>query len=479
MEGIVFVPGIVGSALYYTPDGGPAPEQIWPPGPLDVFGYLETNLLIDPQRVSFGAVIDTVILPCVNVYGTTENDLRDISNKINKVANGPYLPAPYDWRINLFDSADQIERQISNWLTTNALTEITIVCHSMGGLLVRLLVESKYKNTPPAQLPSWLSITKRILFACTPHLGAPTALVEVLGLEPDVTISGADLKKLSNDSHFPSAYQLVPAASRSLLFNSNDNSFVKYDDPAVVNALGLSQANLTAADGSRAALDLSKKPDGIEYFFVYGTGQQTNKSIDISGLSLAGASVSTDDLGDGTVPSWSVTEAAAQHSPSIPLWHGPGDHLGILTTNLFRQELYNYFGLGRIAPLLVTAKPGVVVSTNKHHYKEGDTISVLLIPDSATEKLSGSLTLSRLGPDGKTMVAMTSLQKKVTVEGGPIQQHAVKIIAPQTPGAYRLDFEGDDATHATSQGTTGWFVVAPSEGATIRGLKPRLRRNTR
>ena len=475
MEGIVFVPGIFGSELFYNPDGGGAADQIWPPGPLDVFGYLETSLLSDPKRVSVGGVVDYVIGPCGKAYIDIETDLRDISNKVNNTAAGPYLAAPYDWRVNLFESMNAVESKIAAWVAQAAPTEITIVCHSMGGLVVRLLLESKYRTALAAQRPQWLNLTKRVLFACTPHLGAPEALVFALGLGGDVTLSADDVRTLSANPDFASAYQLLPSSSRSVLFNANGNAFIAYDSPDVAAALGLSPANLEASKLARSALDLAHKPDDIEYFFVYGTGQTTDEAVEVEGLALAGASVLSDDLGDGTVPCWSITEAASQHSPPIVTWNGPGEHLGLLSTNAFRQELYNYFGLGRAAPMLALAKPGVVVSTNKRHYKQGDTIQVLMVPDVPTESLVGKVALMRVGADGK-LADTPTLEKPVTVQGGPIRQQSIAMIAPAVAGAYRVVFEGDDATHMSPPGGTGWFVITAQGDRPVRGLKPRARR---
>jgi len=136
MEGIVFVPGIFGSELYYNNNGA---SEIWPPGPLDLFGYTSEHMdeLSDPTRVSVGNIIPYIASPIFPVYSTIESDLRDICNKINSPSNGPYLPVPYDWRVDLFTAARNLEQQVTQWAAGPGLTSITFFAHSMGGLVIK------------------------------------------------------------------------------------------------------------------------------------------------------------------------------------------------------------------------------------------------------------------------------------------------------------------------------------------------------
>src|ERR1700677_2342344 len=106
MQGIVFVPGISGSELIYQNQMPP----IWPPKWTDLFVYRELDELLDPDDVTVGDVIDSVV-GLIPFYETTENDLRAISSSVNGVTNGPYLPAPYDWRVDLLTAVDDFARK--------------------------------------------------------------------------------------------------------------------------------------------------------------------------------------------------------------------------------------------------------------------------------------------------------------------------------------------------------------------------------
>ena len=448
MKGLVFVPGISGSELLYKN----AVVPIWPPKWTDLFVYRELDELLDPKNVSVRNVIDSVLgLP---VYEQTEIDLRTISTSLNGVAQGPYLPAPYDWRIDLLSAVDQLANQIAGF--ASSVTEIDIVSHSMGGLLTRLLLEWKYSK---GGHPAWFSKISRALFICTPHLGAPTALARILGLEvTEVVIQPDQMRIFAGDPHFPAVYELLPPATRGILFDTKNKSFVRYDSATVVKNFKLSSHNLNSAKKYLAALAPAKKPTTVQYQFVYGTGQQTDEGVNVAGLTLNGASPWQDDQGDGTVPTWSITEAASLFTPSVQTQPFPGDHVGILVTDAFRQFLYSYFGLTGPAPL-VQQGPGVVVSLNKRTYRPGETVYVLLIPDEEASFLSGSLYLSRITSEGSRAAALGSRQE-IQFKGGPARSLPSRLVAPKIPGIYRLDFGGANATHTTSDKVAGWFAVS-------------------
>lgn len=462
MKGIVFVPGITGSEMLFSGN------IIWPPDLGDVLnGYQKLAQLMDPIKVSVGNVIDSVqvLVYCDIIYKTTEEDLQEISNEINGIANSPYCPVPYDWRLDLFAAADKLATTIDHWYAANAgMTEITIVCHSMGGLVGRLLMEWKLAKSPHP--PKWFSLIDKLLFICTPHLGAPKALAESLGLETSSTIQGPDLKTFSADPHFPSAYELFPDASRNILYDWKSSKYIRYDDAGVVKAFGLNQANLDAAKKTAGKLDVSKRPKAVKYMFVYGTDQKTDDGVAIYGLSLDKAypfqwpSSSPDEWGDGVVPAWSVKEVAQSANPKIPTWSGPGDHIGILQTGGFRQELRAYFGLTGMPPQLSADHPVVVISLNKRSYSPSETIEGLIIPDTPTATFSGGYFLSHMDGRRGSMVPITPSQEILYRGGAPTSFVRIRVSAPDTPGAYRLEFEG---SHRTTDRTAGWFAVTPGQ----------------
>ena len=340
-----------------------------------------------------------------------------------------------------------------------------------------------------------MSLVERAVFACTPHLGAPEALALALGLAGDETLTRDQCKLLSGNPAFPSPYQLIPSPARNLIFDTKSGAWIPYDRSDVVTHLGLSAANIAAGNRVRSELDIAKRcPPSTEYFFMYGTGLETDESIDVVGLTTSGAKIVQKEDGDGTVPTWSITEAANQASPPIPTWSGPGEHLQLLSTDAFRQELYRYFGVGSSAtlvaaafmtPVAVEAPPAtsaaaISVHCNKRQYAPGASMHIILIPATPTETLSGTVQMRRIvaskGADGKPIYGASLAPvatKTVRIEGGPVKTHSIHMHAPTTPGAYQLEFSGDGATHLSAQNAGGWFFVRGDQDFPARGVRRR------
>jgi hypothetical protein len=243
------------------------------------------------------------------------------------------------------------------------------------------------------------------------------------------------------------------------LLDTISNKFLRYDDPRVRKAFKLSNSNIKARQKYTGALNPAKKPSTVEYCFVYGTQQVTDEGVKVAGLNLNGAKPWDDaGQGDGTVPSWSITEAAAQFTPHVQTHPFVGDHLGVLTTDAFRQFLYSFFKLSGPAPLVAEA-PGVVVSLNKRTFAPNETMHALIIPDNETHALIGSLTLSRVSATSNVSSSL-GVQHEVNLRGGRVRQVRTTLTAPKAPGLYRLDFGGANASHRTSDDVAGWFVVS-------------------
>jgi hypothetical protein len=458
MEGLVFVPGIFGSELYFHPEGGGPPELIWPPGPDDLNGYLSIDELVDPRRVSVGDVVDTAFGLCYPVYEPIEGVLRAIADNLNDSAPGTYLAVPYDWRKNLFDGAAELERAVTQWADGSGFESIAFFSHSMGGLVTRLLLENILPSRPPADRPAWLPLVKRAVFACTPHLGAPKSLSNALGLEGDETLTADQLRRVMEDTNFPSGFQLMPSPSRDILYDTPKGKYVPYDRADVAKGLGLSLENLAKGAAARTALDAFAKPRAVDYYFMYGSGLATDVSIAIDGLSTHGASPRQNVAGDGTVPSWSITEAAAQFAPPVPTWGGAGEHLAILSTEPFEKALRAYFGVAAAAAFAAVASPEIYVHCDRTQYAPGQPIQALLTLARPANALRGALSFQRLQPDG-SLAATSAAGTPVSMTDGSFDHTSVQIPAPTEPGAYRLVFGGEGATHRHREMAGSGFLV--------------------
>lgn len=447
MEVVILIHGITGSKLAQQ-QGGNAVE-IWPPGTSDLLlGYSQEKfaiLLDQPLKVT--GIIDTAMDDCVQVYAPIEADLRDIcANHLN----ADYRVFCYDWRQNIFDSMKELADQLN--AIGPDITSVTLVCHSLGGLIARLLLES---GTYSASNDAWFAKITRVLFICTPHLGAPKALAEFLGLTSVDLVSAADVQRAAKT--WDSAYQLLPAPNapgNPVIINDGTPQDIYQE--SVAQLLGLDPAKL--ADLARklfSTLDFSKRPSQVHYSFIAGTSQLTDEGIDVdSTQNPPNFAPITDDLGDGTVPIWSATFTGGT-GVATKL---PGDHVGIMNTQAFRSVLYSYFGVSAGLVALHPTKPTAVISLNKRTYRPGESMSVLIIPDVETNQIAGTLNIRRLsGPQGQLVPYGPG--QNIVYQGAPTKFIRMTLTAPMDPGGYRIDLEGNNSTHLTTDRTAARFAV--------------------
>lgn len=448
MEAVVLIHGITGSKL--AQQQGSNLVEIWPPDTSDLLGYsqIKFDILLDkPLKVT--GIIDDAMNGCVQVYAPIEADLKDIcSNQIK----ADYEVFCYDWRQNVLDSMALLAGLLNTVGSKASIDSITLICHSQGGQIARLLIESGTYSGPANP---WFSKIKRVLFICTPHMGAPKALAEFVGLESVDLVSAANVE--IGAKTWDSAYQLLPAP------NAPGNPVILNDGtpqdlyvPSVAQLLGMDPAKVSnVAAKTFAMLDFAKRPSGVRYDFIVGTGQDTVEALDIdSTQNPPYFAPITDDLGDGTVPIWSASYTGGTAVPT----KFPGDHVGIMNTAAFRSALYSYFGVSTALTALHPTQPTVVISLNKRVYRPGERMSLLIIPDVETSRITGTLKLTRLtGPQGQ--LAPYGPAQNVIYQGAPTKFIKMALTAPMDPGGYRIDLNGDNTTHITTERTAARFAV--------------------
>jgi hypothetical protein len=192
----------------------------------------------------------------------------------------------------------------------------------MGGLVARTLLES---TATMRRRSKWRAKVKQLLCVCTPHLGSPLSLAKCMGLEGDSTISPSDTKILC-DSKYPTAYQLLPPESQVFVWDvSNPQQMKPVDIYSSDGArrLKLNDRNLAVSKATFPRHDLDKRPNNVEYTFVFGTDHETDQKFLVRGRSVE---AKTDRLGDGTVPISSASFTGSK--PGIATWSTPSDHVG-------------------------------------------------------------------------------------------------------------------------------------------------------
>jgi len=447
METIILVPGGGGSKLKLKR------QEIWPPTAIEMLiGYQRTTELQD-SGVHATAVVDVYPpFPCYEVYKPLQDDLNTIAQNATPAARR--VDFAYDWRRDIAWSANKLASEIAACVS-NGSTSITLVCHSMGNLLARMILESgDYSNK------SWFSKITKYIGICGPHAGVPEILEYALGLKKWVCISPADMKTISANTDYLACYQCLPLECYNVLLDVQAGPKDFYD-PSVAKDFDLNQQNLDAAKNFQGNLDFGKAPSGVQYSLIAGSLQQTDEKVEYDGSTYDG--IATDDLGDSVIPLWS--SAPAQLNPRVT----PGDHIGILKSYPFREILYEVLTNGTLVPQLsLIEQQGITLSLNNFTFAAHEPIQILIIPDLRTQEISGTLQITRV-VDTKGRKFVRYQEHPVVYRGPQISFIRSTIFAPADPGAYRITFTG---SHGTSQRTATGFIVSRASARRATKDKP-------
>jgi phospholipase A1 len=436
MEALILVPGIEGSRLSL------AGSEIWPPAIQEYLsGYTHLAELRNPQTVATG-IIDAV--SCVQVYKPLMDDLQAAAASIG----GTSVDAFYDWRKNISTYATGALVQAIDRSVKAGATSVTLVCHSMGGLIGRLLLESgNFNNT------SWFKKITKFVGICVPNLGAPFAIAEALGLEGSITgVRPADIRTFSADPNYPAAYQCFPVPGYDVLWDASDGAPtpVNIYSRAGATKFGLTWSNVQAAQDSWNLLDITCRPPGVQYILFGGQNYSTDERFIYNG----GANWTTipDMNGDGTVPIWSSLEAPVPHYSFV------GDHLGIFTTYGFRQTLFEVLGATVMPRAYITDRSGVALMINKMIFDPSETIEILIVPDFPAGEINGKLIIERANNLLATEFVLYDGGISVDYTGPVARFLPLRMPAPSVPGAYRISFTG--STHTSAATASRGFAVS-------------------
>jgi hypothetical protein len=128
MHAIILVHGIMGSKLKLDT------EEIWPPSVGEVLSghYGRVAKLMDVHAIPTDILYQYTSF--YQVYGPVINDINAIVNQ----QGGMRPDFWYDWRIDLAKSADLLAQTIAKACSgPNPADQVSIVSHSMGGLVSR------------------------------------------------------------------------------------------------------------------------------------------------------------------------------------------------------------------------------------------------------------------------------------------------------------------------------------------------------
>ncbi len=442
-EIVVFIPGVMGSVLRL------GTEVVWPGSAWSLVGaYQKMVELLRPDLVATDVIRDFAI---AEQYTSLLDDLRAFGFK-----EGERLVLfPYDWRKSNALAAEGLAQHLDELVAADSSVEITLLAHSMGGLVSRYFLESgKFKSRPG------YAAVRRLIALATPHRGAPLALAAAVGKQKRLFLSAEQVHLLVSNPEFPSVYQLLPPLGEPFAWDGGfGQKLATRDvyDPSTASALGLVPENLQSAQQFHAGLDPAKRPESVRYFLFYGTRQTT---ISASSLRITAAdpksrveNLEIEDGGDGTVPVWSGM------LPGLQGRAVGGEHGSIYKNSELRRTLGTLFDYtGTLA-----AAASVEVAVRDRVVEPEDLMHISLALSAGVPKLEGSLRLERAKLSATGTLESFVLAGKphaIRYEGAAAERLAVTLDAPELPGLYRLSFTNPDGTVVL--GFDDFFVQEPA-----------------
>ena len=436
-EAIILIPGIMGSELK---DNG---EVIWPGKVWELKSpYSHMESLRKPDLEVSDIIRD---YPFQKQYA----DLIEALNKggFEEGENGTLRVCPYDWRKDNAIAADGLADVLDDFvLSLGDDCAITLLAHSMGGLVARYYLESNLYSKR-----SGFAKVSTLITMGTPHKGAPMALAAAVGMEKRAFLNASQVQEIANNVNFPSLYQLLPPRGEPFAWNRQPEarySHVDIYEETIAKALKLSLENLRSAEMFHEKLALSQKPANVRYFFFAGTQYKTTSSVQIESTAdgrLTLIKDERDDAGDGTVPFWSGTQSGIQ-TEAVGESHGTiykDKGLKFILGGLLGQS-------GRLAAVGYVAE----ISVNPPVVEVDGKFQVVINLPEGTVEMHAALKLYRVNDDavaGAVGAETFFKDEEVSYKGPEVDHLAVVLSTPAYPGIYRIGFAPEkDAAEVAS-----------------------------
>lgn len=433
---LVLIPGIMGSVLM---DGN---DVVWPGTLGEYIGtYNRMTSLLKPDLVA------TDVIRKLGLIDQYHGLITSLGRAYLSEADGTLRVYPYDWRKDNALAAAGLADLIDQLIHENdANVEVTLLAHSMGGLVARSYLES-----PLYQERIGLKHVRTLVTMGTPHRGAPMALAAAVGLEKRLWLSADQVKMVANDENFPSLYQLIPPQGEPFVWTrAADKRSIPLDiyDAALALKLGLSQNNLLAAQRFHKTLNLANKPEHVRYFTFTGNLKTTVHAMEIISFDGRSSQLRRRERasgGDGTVPIWSAALPGTQ-GELVDGTHG----------TVFHDTALKYL-LGNLLGYEGNLSKNEIAIVVKDQIADSDAQTEISIElANASEALNGRFRVRYIADQtGEPLEDNESAWAdwhQIRYEGPLIRRLDLFVIAPKYPGVYELDFvrEGGVSSEAVS-----------------------------
>ncbi len=438
MKCLVFAPGIMGSVLYNNKG------QVWPPSSWEIItGYDRIEELLGDDIYPVEPIQS--IWP-YDVYGSLIEDIK-ACGYADANDNKQLILFPYDWRQSNIITANKLADILDHKFSTmNNDLQITLLGHSMGGLVMRYLLESGEFNDR-----KWFSNIKQLITMGTPHFGAPLALLRLGGTDSSLGLSGSDIKYMANDSRYSSTYELVsPKESALTIQHPSRGNIPTAIDPfneQIIARLDMNLNNIAQARIFWSKLNIINRPDHINYHFIVSSAIKTYVRNEWINSTYDPKPIEQKSSGDGTVP---ISSACL---PGITHIFSQKKHTDIFKDRQVREYLYQYLDApASVHPqsadkISLDELPDAIgLSVNKEVYNTEEVIEVVV---SFKHELSNPVVnFELIKLDSRTGTRTNDAPRAITIilQGVSISVFSFSIKENLLPGLYELrsTLESDD-----------------------------------
>jgi pimeloyl-ACP methyl ester carboxylesterase len=437
MKCVVFLPGIMGSELRHAETN----KRVWPPslGAL-VTKSIKAEALLDENLVATKPIES--VTPFYSVYRSILRDIQACGYSLSGSESGSerrFIPFAYDWRKSNQASALALSEHLDQ---QESFDEIVLIGHSMGGLILRYLLESGEFDQRP-----WFKAITQLITLGTPHNGAPIALNQIAGLASNLGISAENLKLLVSDKRYPSAYQLVAPNGSAMTLNAASSSRLPYVvdpfDSEIVARYQLQYDNIDAALRFWSKLDLAKRPEKVAYFSFVGSAHTTLTRLEWTGSELLERE--SNDSGDGTVPISSSLNGSIPHSFSQK------KHSTIFADRNLRVELFKMLGApSDVTPHSLSGRSELLasnvmgISTDREDYRPLDNMEIVVSFLKPQINPRCRFQLVKIDPESESGEPLNEVGDAINVSfnglenGLELQNFKFSVAMDLSPGVYEL-----------------------------------------
>ncbi|MFD2368491.1 pre-peptidase C-terminal domain-containing protein [Brevibacillus sp. GCM10020057] len=202
---------------------------------------------------------------------------------------------PYDWRYSNAQNAEALKQKIDLALQRSGASQVQLVAHSMGGLLVR---ETLLSNV------SYQGKVHRIIYMGTPFLGAPRAYQAIrYGYDFSIPWMDEETGKIISE-YAPAVYELLPSRKyfeKVPFLRKDRNEPYSYDEFINDPAIRLSYSPLVKQAG-KLHDKWDNKLINVPQYSIIGSGEPTLLGYFFDAYHQTWAPYYDRGMGDGTVP---------------------------------------------------------------------------------------------------------------------------------------------------------------------------------